>query len=107
MIDVIKSLYNKDITSDEAQSILDNILDRFHREKEPIVWAEEIGLSRYEATAYAQGASLDDIARFRYEGWPNLCSKCKRSIDYREYGWWIDHNEDGSVQFHHIKCPHE
>ncbi len=105
MRDVLKLMYSKEISPEEAEELFHDVMDRIHRKKEKIIWAEEIGLSKYEATAFAQGASLSDLVKLRYEGWPRYCSRCKKGIDYKQFGWWFIRDDNGSPRLEHLQCP--
>jgi protein-disulfide isomerase-like protein with CxxC motif len=100
MKNLLKELYEKKITEDQAWDIFNDIVDEFHDgliKKDPFV---EAMLDKYEATANAHGADFNVIAKWRYEGWPTICYKCKKPLDYKEFGWSAKDNK-----LKHLVCP--
>jgi len=104
-MDILDSLYQGKIDLKEAENALDKIVQQFHQKDDPSDWRLEAGFSEAEATAYAQGAFLNDIAKFRYEGWPNLCCVCNLPLDHTQYGWWFSYKENGQPCLKHLVCP--
>ncbi len=104
-MDLVKMLHDGELSPEEARNRLDEALDQFRAGNEQLDWANKVGLSEQEKTAYAQGACLTDIAILRYEGWPSVCSKCGKPIYYKEYGWWFDGDQTGTPNLRHIQCP--
>ena len=93
MRDLLKELYEKKITLDQAYDIFDDIVDKSHRaiiKNDPFI---EAMFDKYEATANAHGADFDVIAKWRYEGWPTICSKCKKPLNYKVFGWSAKDNK--------------
>jgi hypothetical protein len=97
MIDLLKELYEKKITEDQAYDIFDEVVDRAHKGKLSHPINEEIKLDKYEWTASCHGIGFKTIAKWRYEGWPNTCPVCKKSINYKDYHWATKNNK----LFHH------
>ena len=64
-----------------------------------------LGLSCYEATAYAHGAGMAGLVQLRYEGWPTTCYQCGKSLEYRQFGWGVMHLEGDRIALKHLKCP--
>jgi hypothetical protein len=100
-MDIIKDLYEKKITLDEAHNLLDQVIDDSNNGKYDhlvkdgrIDLAPIIGMDNYEYTAYGQGADFDTIAKWRYEGWPTICAKSGRTFDYKSYGWFVKEIND-------------
>ena len=104
-MDILDLLYQNKISLKEAENILDDIAKQYHEDKQSLDWRLEGGFSEYEATAYAQGAFLNDIAKFRYDGWPNSCCVCNLPLDYTQYGWWFSYEEKGRPCLKHLVCP--
>ncbi len=104
-LDLLQLLHTATISYEEAEAIFDNAVGRFHAGEIETPWPEELGLSEHEATAYLHEATLADLVRLRYDGWPTKCCKCGQEIDYRNYSWWLTHAEGGDICLQHIKCP--
>ncbi len=104
-MNLIALLQSGEITIDGAQRIFEENLQRIHDGASENDWQVEFELSNYEATAYLHGATLEDLRKLRYEGWPASCSKCGLPLDHRVYGWWFVHSEDGVLRLRHIECP--
>jgi hypothetical protein len=68
-------------------------------------WSAKLGFSQPEATAFSQGASMTDLVRFRFEGWPNTCTTCGQSLDYLDLTWWFGRDDSGAPALRHIQCP--
>jgi hypothetical protein len=106
MMDILNLLYLKEITLKEAEMALDNIVKQAHQEAEGRPdWQLKAGFSEFEATAYAQGAFLSDISKFRYDGWPTSCCVCNLPLDHTKYGWWFSYEENGQPCLKHLQCP--
>lgn len=97
-MDLLAQLYRKHITFEDAQKLFDKELEL------PGDWREKFMFDNFEATAYAHGGNLNDIARFRYEGWPKYCAKCGKYIDYKAYGWWLKFDNKEQPILMHIEC---
>lgn len=105
MIDLLAAIHLGELTAEEAERIFDETIAKIHLSKMSPDWSREFGLSLYESTAYLHGASLTDLLRLRYNGWPTKCCRCGLPVDYRKFGWWFVHNEDGIPRLRHIVCP--
>ena len=44
-------------------------------------------MSRAEWQAFRDDPGFDDLAKWRYEGWPNTCSLCGKEIVVEQYEW--------------------
>jgi hypothetical protein len=64
-------------------------------------------MSNEEWAAYAFGAGPDEIARWRYNGWPTTCPECGKALVYGDpdLGWIVKHRADGSSVLVHIANP--
>jgi len=100
MRDILKDLYEGEISEDEAYDIMDEVVECFHTSDKDIVIPDELGLDIYEWTAICQALSLGVLARWRCEGWPTVCYKCGSPINYKEFGWIINND-----QLKCLKCP--
>lgn len=99
---LLLDIYENRINEDQAQQLLDNILESSNASSVESV----LGLSRVEWTAYAQGMSFECIANFRYKGWPRTCIECGRPISVENFGWWFQELH-GKVHIKHVQCPCE
>jgi len=65
---------------------------------------ESLGLSRAEWTAFGQGVPFEELAHWRYDGWPTACARCKGNLDLDSSGWFAleSGNEHTLV---HVTCP--
>lgn len=93
MIDILKKVYEWEITEDQAYDIYDDIMDKHDSGEIDIDPREELNMDKYEWTAFAHGDSFEVIAKWRYEGWPNHCGKCGAEFDYRNFGWIVKDDE--------------
>jgi len=104
-MNLLALLHHGEISVDEAYAIFDGLIAAIHRGESPPEWPVTLGLSNYEASAYLHGASLVDLMKVRYDGWPTSCARCLLPLDYRLYGWWFVHCEDEVPRLQHIECP--
>lgn len=96
-MNILKELYNKKITEDEACQFIDTIFDKIKDdsydsklEEHKINLAAIFQMDEYEYTAYCQGAPLFVISKWRYEGWPQKSCNTKEPIDYKQYHWFVE-----------------
>ncbi len=87
MIDILEKVYNKEVSLDEAYDLIDEEIDKAWKLSEGLgeetIYIDKIlGYSQQEWKADVFGVPLEDIARWRYEGWPQYCSKCGKPIFY-------------------------
>ena len=99
MRDILKEIYEQKITEEQAYSLKDQVVDKFHEGRFKTSIANELNMDKYEWTAKCHGIDFDIIAKWRYEGWPKICSKCKKPINYKDFGWLAKGNK-----LTHIKC---
>ncbi|NTF66279.1 hypothetical protein A6U85_32445 [Agrobacterium sp. 13-626] len=99
--DLLDDLSRGELTDDEAQKILDEVLDS------PLASETEktLGFSRIEWTAFAHGASLQELAAWRKGGWPTQCLVCGKLIDVASFGWRVIDDGKGNSGLRHIRCP--
>lgn len=103
MIDLLKMLYEKQITLEEAYDLRDDAVDRAHAgEFEDI--SKYLGFDVWEVSSNANVAGLENLAKLRYEGWAETCYKCRRKIIKEKGGWWFDMDENDSLLLRHISC---
>jgi hypothetical protein len=96
---VLKEIYERKITEVQAEEILNAVLDS----PEAGLVATLLGFSNVEWTAYAQGGSLDEIATWRYVGWPKNCVICGLPISVGSFGWFVV-DVSGASKLKHIMC---
>lgn len=60
--------------------------------------------SRVEWTGYGHGASLAELADWRYQGWPKKCSRCHQDVRLEGFGWKVV-DLGGKSALQHIVCP--
>jgi hypothetical protein len=105
VIDLITMVYQGEVSLDEAYRVFDETIAAIHRGEASPEWWTTLGFSQYEAAAYLHEATLADIVKLRYAGWPTSCCRCGLPLDYRLYGWWFVHADDEVPRIRHIECP--
>src|SRR4051794_11702713 len=104
-MNLIALLYNGEISVEEAERIFDETIQQIHKGELIPDWREILEMNNYEASAYLHGATFTDLVKLRYEGWPTVCCRCGLALDFRLYGWWFEHSEDGVPRLRHVTCP--
>jgi hypothetical protein len=99
--DLLKDLQERRLTPEDAEREFLDVLDS---ERGAEVY-ELFGLSDPESTAYGHGVPFEELAEWRYEGWPSTCARCGRPIDVEAYGWFAGEEREGNSVLVHIKCP--
>ena len=99
--DILQEISMQRLSRDDAEKLVSEIL----ASPEAPRLADELGMSRKEYTAYMHGAPFDTIARWRYGGWPTVCSRCHEPLDSDQYGWMAREGEGGSYGLVHVSCP--
>lgn len=99
--DILKELMDGAVSPDEAERIYDAIMDDGKMD-----FAEALGLSNTEATAYGYGVPFDELAKWRRDGWPNNCVACGGVIDVSRGGWIPkEHGREPHHALKHLQCP--
>jgi hypothetical protein len=98
--DILKELYLNTLSVEGADAVLNGVLES---DDAPDI-ERVLLLSRPEWTAYGQGATLAEIARWRYHGWPKRCTACGLTIEVEDFGWKVV-EADGDSLLKHIRCP--
>jgi hypothetical protein len=80
--DLLDAISRGIMSAEEAEDRAHEIADTRHGDLR-----ELLGMSSVEYTAYAHGASLVQIARWRRDGWPSHCAICGRNLDVPQFGW--------------------
>lgn len=104
-MDIVRQLRDGEITQTEATTTFDEAIGAIHRGESESDWRELFELTNHEATAVTLGASVSDLVRFRYGGWPDSCDRCGQALDYLTYGWTVSRKSDGILTLVHITCP--
>lgn len=101
--DILALLHDRQITQQQADAEFDFLLN--DQAGGSAGWSAKLGLSQPEATAFSQGASMADLVKFRYDGWPTRCTACGQSLDYLDLKWWFARDSSGAPALRHIQCP--
>lgn len=96
--DILKGLYDGSISVEQAYDFYDAAVESAVAD-----WAEPLELSDPEATAHSHGVGFAELARWRYEGWPNVCPVCGQEIEVKKFGW-LAKEADGGHRLVHIAC---
>jgi len=97
--DVLRQLYEGMLSLSEAYRIQDQIISSADAANVNSL----MGLSADEWTAHLHGMPVNVLAKWRYEGWPNVCTMCGRKLDYqREY--WLAKEMKGQYGLIHNDC---
>lgn len=99
-INILDEINSGSLSLDEAYDKFDEILESPKIEN----ISEHLGLSIPEYSAYAQGLGLDDLAKIRKSGWPNICKVCGKIINIETGGWFAKLDEQEKVYLTHIDC---
>ena len=103
-VDVLALLHLGEISEEEAYRLYDRVMDGISSGTSAPDWAFALGLSEFEARAFAWGVDLQQLLTFRFGGWPTVCSRCKLPIDYRIDNWAVTHDQEVSAGLAHIAC---
>ena len=70
--------------------------------------AELLAMSKQEWTAFLHGALFQEIAAWRYDGWPTTCAICGEPLDAAGTGWFAREMQPEKHSLVHIECipPH-
>lgn len=98
--DVLAELASHAITLEEAESLYDAILESDRRS----AVRELLGMTRFEWTAFGHGVGLEELARWRVDGWPRLCEICGKQVSPPEFGWLAREESSGSHRLVHVAC---
>jgi len=101
--DILALLHHGRMTPQQAEAEFDTLL--LDQTRSSAGWSAKLGLSQAEATAFSQGASMADLMRFRYEGWPPSCAACGQPLDFVQLRWWFARDDAGAPALRHIQCP--
>jgi hypothetical protein len=104
-IDLLALLHDGLMDEDAAYDAFDEAVRRVHARETPDDWSTQLGLSSEEARGSMHAASLRQLMRVRYEGWPSASCRCGLSLDGRQDPWWFVHRVDGRPALRHIERP--
>ena len=93
MIDILAGIISGEITDDSAYRLYDQIMDQFHHKMITNQPREELGLDKYEWTAFSFGANFNKLAEWRKYGWPKHCFSCNKQLNYKNFGWSVINGE--------------
>ena len=99
--DILHDVSMQQLSGDDAEKLVSEIL----ASPEAPRLADDLSMSSKEYTAYMHGAPFDAIARWRYDGWPDVCSRCGDPLDSDQYGWMVREGEGGRYGLVHVSCP--
>ena len=101
--DILTELYNGSISKDEAEDIFEQIIKHMIGTREVAPAPELLGMSHQEWMAHGDGVGLVELAKWRYEGWPDVCPKCGKKIDITRPGWFAKRKGKRHALFH-LSC---
>lgn len=96
--DILQEIYDGSISSEQAEKAYDAAMDA-----DVTHAADELGLSDIEFASYGK-VGFEELARWRYEGWPDICPTCGRKIENIEKGGWVVKRINGAPRLVHIAC---
>lgn len=98
--DLLAALARGELTLSQAEDLLDSAMA-----SDAGTAPSRLGMSAVEWSAYAHGAHLSDLARWRLDGWPSTCDVCGLSVDVSAFGWVVREREGTSdVGLIHVSC---
>lgn len=103
MRDLLKELHDGLLSGDAAYDVYDEVMDADAANAPAL-----LGLSAIEWTAFGHGASFEEIASWRYDGWPSTCAICGKPLDVNAFGWFARAISSGKHAPVHLDClpPH-
>ena len=104
MSDLIRQLASGAASLEEAEALLEVEIEKW-RNGEVANWADLVGMSADEQTAYLHGATLDVLARFRLQGWPTECCRCGAALHLAAEHWLYMLNQHVEPVLVHLECP--
>ena len=99
--DLLQNMIDGKLTNEQAEDVCSDVLADT---SSTIPAHEMLGMSRIEWTAYCHGAEFQDIANWRFHGWPSRCFTCGQWIVVDNFGW-LARKHEGRMQLEHIVCP--
>lgn len=99
MRDILAEIINKEISGDQADDILEDMMGKFHSGEVEGEVNLLLGMDNFEWTAMCHALDLEVLAKWRKIGWPTECSYCHLPLNYKEYGWTIQDD-----RIHCLQC---
>ncbi len=96
--DLLREVYEGSISPEQADGIYDAAND-----EDVASVRDNLGLTLIEDTAYGY-LRPDELAKWRYEGWPNICQVCEKEIQDVQKGGWVIKRIDGDPRLIHLTC---
>jgi|ERR1035437_1211613 hypothetical protein len=62
-----------------------------------------LGLNDYEWTAYSQGLPFELLREWAVNGWPDICTRCGKSLRINDFGWLVHEGPNG-LSLVHVEC---
>jgi hypothetical protein len=103
--DVLRLVHAEELTAQQAEAEVEALMSSQPAGASGATWGTQLALTPFETAAYAQGASIGDLLKLRYTGWPTSCIKCGQPIEYHEIRWWLMRDEIGEPALRHVECP--
>ena len=85
--DILLELYKKEITQKEANKIREKLSQLSSKVGFYLSMEEYLDLLPNEEIALINGISFAAIAKWRYEGWPQICAICRKEIIPKGRNW--------------------
>ena len=73
----------------KAYEIYEKVTNEFHYGHLDIDPQQYLLLDDFEYTAFGNTASFGIIEKWRKEGWPEVCHRCDKKMNFKQYGWTI------------------
>ena len=89
LINLLEKIIMNKMSVEEADEVLDQIIDNFHNDELQTTPQKELCLDAFEWTAIGHGIDLKVLAIWRRDGWPSSCGNCGKLINYKKFGWKI------------------
>jgi hypothetical protein len=87
-IDILREIYDGNMTDEAADDLYENLFKKYHQGMLSMTVEKFLCFSRSEQTALVMyGIPYSVLARWRYEGWPNVCRICGKSMNIEDGGW--------------------
>lgn len=96
-IDLLKEVYEGRLTDDEAEEVYMSYMYQCEGEWD---FLDLLTLSRNECNANASSVYWSSIAKWRYEGWPDLCRVCGKPLVLDKWGVWLDDSQEDEWLMH-------
>ena len=100
-MDLLKAVYDGKLSADDAGNLYHEGERRRFNGRLPCHETEFFRLSKRELNATRYAANFDAIAKWRYEGWPSECCKCKKPIDLDADDWGVTWKTEEGIRTRH------